>query len=269
MIKIDFHGSTHGHFLEYITNVYIMQTTPSEASIFKPPTMSAHNPDINYLSNRQIICGHFSNPEFHHGIPFTDDDQIIRIVLNQDDDIFLVTLTNLVYKAGDHGIDRQLLQIPDDIRNNPVSHRNIWYSKFQERELYSTHYKQFMPVTNKVFEFSFNSLFCFSAFCTELSKLAKFLNQTFYPDSSLYTLWKQFINVNQGWQSYIKCNQIIEDIFSNKFVDINCSIIEEGWLNFKLASICRIYSGPLFDDPVYPTNTQVIYNILQEHLNSN
>jgi hypothetical protein len=190
-------------------------------------------------------------------------------VLNPNDDIFLVTLTNLIYKAGDHGIDRQLLRIPDDIRNNPVLHRNIWYSKFQERVLYSTHYKKFIPVTSEVFEFSFNSFFCFAAFCAELNKVAKFLNQTFYPDSSLYALWKQFIDVNQGWQSYIKCNQIIEDIFSNKFVNIDCSIIEEGWLNFKLANICRIYNGPLFDNPVYPTNTQIIYNILQEYLDSN
>jgi len=44
MIKIDFHGSTHGHFLEYVSNVYIMQTTPSQRNIFKPPTYSAQNP---------------------------------------------------------------------------------------------------------------------------------------------------------------------------------------------------------------------------------
>ena len=48
MIKIDFHGGTHGHFLEYVANVYIMQTTPSQASIFKPPAYSAHAADENY-----------------------------------------------------------------------------------------------------------------------------------------------------------------------------------------------------------------------------
>jgi hypothetical protein len=268
MIKIDFHAGTHGHFLEYITNVYIMQTAPSNTSIFRPPTMSAHDPDINYLSNRQIICGHFSDPEFYKGEPFDKNDQIIRIVFDTDDDIFLVALTNLICKAGDHGFNKQLLAIPDHVRNNPVAHRNDWYSKFEERDLYSPHYKKFIPVPNKIFEFSLNSFFCFTAFCTELNKLAKFLNQTFYPDSSLYTLWKEFINVNQGWQSYVKCRQIIEDIFSNKFINIDCSIIEEGWLNYRLTRICQIYSGPLFDNPVYPTNTQVIYNILQEHLDS-
>ena len=68
MIKIDFHGSTHGHFLEYVTNVYIMQTTPSKTSIFKPPTYSAHAPDDNYKDNRLIKCGHFSNPKYNLSI---------------------------------------------------------------------------------------------------------------------------------------------------------------------------------------------------------
>ena len=58
MIKIDFHAGTHGHFLEYVSNVYIMQTSPNQHNIFRPPTYSAHNLDTQYLHNRQIFCGH-------------------------------------------------------------------------------------------------------------------------------------------------------------------------------------------------------------------
>ena len=65
MIKIDFHAGTHGHFLEYVSNVYIMQTSPNQHNIFRPPTYSAHNLDTQYLHNRQIFCGHFSKPIFN------------------------------------------------------------------------------------------------------------------------------------------------------------------------------------------------------------
>jgi hypothetical protein len=265
MIKIDFHGSTHGHFLEYVANVYIMQTPPSRISIFKPPTMSAHAADDHYRLNRRIICGHFSNPEYKFTID--DDDIIIRINIDSnDDDMFFIALTNLIFKAGDVGVEQQLLSIPDHIRSDQVSLRNNWYSKLQERHRYIDAYTNFLPVPNNTFNFSFNSFFCFTNFCKDLNKLAQFLNQTFFPDDTLYNLWSEFIKVNQGWQSYFKCNQILENIFSNTVAHIDCTILEQGWLNYNLSKICRLYDGTLFEDENYPTNTQIISAIVQNHV---
>lgn len=265
MIKIDFHGSTHGHFLEYVANVYIMQTAPSKQCIFKPPTYSAHAPDQTYLSNRLIICGHFSNP--NHPGSISADDTIIRIVIDPNDDkMFFVALTNLLYKAGDLGFENQILRIPESIRNNPSEHRNNWYSKLNERHQYAAHYSDFSEVSNSVFNFKFNAFFSFNEFCIELSNLAKFLNQLFFPDQTLFELWTEFIKVNQGWQSYTKCDTLLNNILSNADSDIDCSILEQGWLNFNLSKICRLYDGKLFDQHEYPSNTKIVYELVQNHI---
>jgi hypothetical protein len=265
MIKIDFHGSTHGHFLEYVANVYIMQTAPSRTSIFKPPTYTAHSPDNYYLQSRIIECGHFSNPVYKLSISPTDT--IIRIKLDSSkDNMFFIALTNLMHKAGDIGVENQQLLIPQDIRSCLVSLRNNWYSKFNERELYASYYTNFPSINNKVFEFTFESFFSFKDFCTELSKLAKFLNQMFYPDQSLYNLWTNFISVNQGWQSYVKCNFLLDAMLSNQSVAIDCTVIEQGWINYNLSKICQLFDGPVFDQDVYPKNAMEVYALIQEHL---
>jgi hypothetical protein len=261
-IKIDFHGGTHGHFLEYVSNVYIMQTTPSKTSIFKPPTYSAHGRDSNYLDDRIIICGHFSTL---NGIKKNDTD--IRIITPTNDNMFFIAVTNLIYKAGDVGFNQQQLCIPEEIRKNVVDYRNNWYSKFNQRDEYiANNYKNFPTISNSTFEFSFDAFFSFKNFCIELNNLAIFLNQSFFPNQSLYELWAEFIQHNQGWQSFIKCNQIIEGMFSNQPMEIDCTVIEEGWINFNLSTMCKMYQGPMFDDIVYPNNTTIAHGIIQEHL---
>jgi hypothetical protein len=268
MIKIDFHGSTHGHFLEYVANIYIMQTTASQTSIFKPPTYSAHAPDQNYLKNRIIKCGHYSETIYPQ-YKINNDDQVIRIIIDTNsDNMFFVSLTNLMFKAGDVGLKKQLLSIPEHVRKNKIEYRNNWYSKFNERETYINHYTNFIPLTNPVFNFHFELFFSFKDFCTELERLAMFLNQTFFPDASLYNLWSEFISYNQGWQSYIKCNQLLEDMFAGKSTNIHCTVIEEGWINYNLSKICRMYGGQMFEHEEYPTDTEQAYKIIQIHLST-
>lgn len=261
-IKIDFHGSTHGHFLEYVSNVYIMQTTPSTASIFKPPTMSAHGRDQHYLSDRTVICGHFSAS---NGI--RKNDIVIRIVMPSTDNMFFIAVTNLMYKAGDVGFEKQQLLIPEDIRHNPVAYRNNWYSKFNQRNEYARYYDEFSAISNSVFEFPFEAFFSFKDFCIALCSLANFLNQSFFPTQSLYDLWAEFMQCNQGWQSFNKCNRIIEGMFSNQIIDIDCTVIEQGWINFNLSKMCKMYQGPMFDNE-YPSDTSVAYIAIQQHLES-
>jgi hypothetical protein len=265
MIKIDFHGSTHGHFLEYVANVYIMQTSPSLCSIFNPPTYSAHAADQNYHNNKIIMCGHYSDPK--SSITIGREDKVIRILIdNQDDNLFFIALTNLMHKAGDVGVEKQMLSIPESIRNSPVDNRKNWYSKFAERDLYANHYINFVSIDQPIFNFNFCSFFSFEKFCIELNRLSVFLNQTFFPNISLYNLWSEFIIYNQGWQSYRKCDEILENIFANKSITIDCTIIEQGWLNYKLSKMCKIYQGSMFENKMYPVNTQLVYDEISHHL---
>jgi len=261
-IKIDFHGSTHGHFLEYVSNVYIMQTTPSKASIFKPPTYSTHNRDHHYLKDRVITCGHFSAAN-----NIKKDDIVIRILMPFDDNMFFIAVTNLMYKAGDVGFEKQQLSIPEDVRNNPIAYRNNWYSKFNQRNEYARYYGEFSTISNSVFEFPFEAFFSYKDFCIALSSLADFLNQSFFPDQSLYTLWTEFMQYNQGWQSFNKCNCIIEGMFSGHDMAIDCTAVEQGWINFNLSKMCKIYQGQMFDNE-YPSNTSIAHLAIQQHLSS-
>lgn len=266
MIKIDFHGGTHGHFLEYVSNVYIMQTPPSTTNIFTTSTGSAHQADSNYSDNKLIVCGHFSREEFPNK-RIHETDTVIRIITDTDkDDLFFIIYYNLLHKAGDVGITAQLMNAPTHIRHDTMAYRNQFYSKCNERQIYSDFFPQFCNIPNAVFEFPVDAFFSFTNFCKKLNELAFFLNQTFFPDDTLYQLWGMFIERNQGWHAYNKCNTIIENVFANLPYEFSCNIIEEGWINYNLSKICRIYSGPMFDDAQYPTNTQDIYNIIQLHL---
>ena len=262
MIKIDFHGSTHGHFLEYVSNVYIMQTDPGAGELFNS-LGAAHAVDNVYLKNRQIECGHYSSDN----VKFKDTDQVIRIVIDPGNDVyFFIALTNLMHRAGDIDFEEKMLSIPDTIRQDSVAYRKNWYSKFNERHSYSNFYKEFGQISQPVFEFSFESFYSFPEFCKNLNKIAVFLNQTFFPDKSLFELWEKFIKMNQGFQSYNKCNTILENIFANRNMEIDCTIIEQGWINYNLSKMCRMYNGSMFEQQQFPTNTQDIYQEIEHHL---
>ena len=264
MIKIDFVAGAHGHFLEYVANVYIMQTLPSNTSIFTDAGVS-HRADAAYLHNKIIKCGHFS----YENLPFDDTDRVIRIVcgVGNDTSHFIIN-TNIIYRAGDLGFATHMEGIPQSTRDNSVLYRNAWYSKFNEYNKYGYVHDFIFPIIpNECFEFDFNAFYCFTKFCKELNKLAFFLNQAFFPNDSLYVLWHEFITNNQGLKSFNKCNKIIENIFSNKTSSIDCTIIEQGWINYNISKICRLYDGSLFDNENYPIDTKLVYNEIQNHLN--
>jgi hypothetical protein len=262
MIKIDFHGSTHGHFLEYVSNVYIMQTEPGSGKLFNS-TGASHDVDVAYLKNRMIRCGHFSS----NSLNFENTDQVIRITIDSGNDRqFFIAFTNAIYRAGDVGFEQQLLRTPQDIRSTPVIHRNAWYSKINERNLYSNFYKNFTEIQTPVFEFPFESFYIFSEFCKSLNQLATFLNQRFFPDQSLFEIWKKFIELNQGINSYNKCNIILENIFAGNDAVIDCTVIEQAWINYNLSKMCRIYNGSMFEQEQYPTNTKDIYKEIKQHI---
>lgn len=264
MIWLDFHGSTHGHFLEYVSNIWIMKTPSGSKNIFHPETGSAHSTDLEYKNNRIIKCGHFSTSKV-----FTPDptDQIIQINFEHTNDRdFFIGMTNAIYKAADVGFERHINTAPPDVLKSPAKHRNLWYSRINERDNYFQIYGELKAWDEPMHTFAFRSFFNLVEFFKELNALAHFLNQTFVPDDSLEDIWKTFISRNQGLQSYNKCQHILESIISNADTPIQCTPIEEGWINFNLSKMFRLYDGILFESDAYPTSTKEISNIVKEHL---
>jgi hypothetical protein len=263
MIWIDFHGSTHGNFLEYVTNVWIMKTDPVSHSVFNTAG-ACHNFDKNYLTNRAIRCGHWWENNYaqqHSTHP------MIRITIDKSDNrLFYIALVNRWYRAGDKSFDEWIADIPTDIRDSPVKMRNQYYYKYALRDMYVRGYDEFPSIPNPICEFKFSWFFVWSEFCAGLEDIAKFLNQAFVPDQALRELWQEFIDINQGYQSYNHCEKILENIRSAQPTPIDCKSYEEAWINYNINKTTGIENGPLFDNNSYPTDTYEIFNLIRSHV---
>ena len=62
---------------------------------------------------------------------------------------------------------------------------------------------------------------------------------------------------------------MLEHIFSNRDYELDLTVIEQGWVNYNLSKICRLYSGKLFDGTEYCKNAQDVYAEIQHRLLSN
>jgi hypothetical protein len=261
MIKIDFYPGTHGNFLEYVTNVYIMQTNPGKTGLIDS-LGAAHDVDVEYQRERVVYNHHYSLFDE----PFAEDDTVIRITANVDDDeMWFIALTNCIHRAGNIGFETRILEVPEEVRAIPAQHRNNWYAKFNERETY-TGYQKWQAAPGAVFDFPFSDFYSFPTFCKRLNSLAGFLDQTFFPDARLYQLWNELMGKNQGLQSYNKCHKILDAVYANQSYKIDCDIIEQAWINYNLSKSVRMYSGSVFDNDEFPNDAQLIYAEIQQHL---
>lgn len=270
MIKVDYQPGTHGVFLTYVSNVYIMQMPPVSGSIFTPGGIAhgvSNYPD--YINNR-IITEKARCDNYH---TFGPDEQVIRITVRDfKDETFFKLMTNCIIRVDDRGLDGYIAhsKIPADLMQTRQQHRQFWYSKITSIRLmpeptlfYNS--DMFMHVDDKkLFEFSFESFFSMSDFFKELDRLSHFLNVKFTPTTELAQLWREFDARNHGSVSYNKCCKILESVLLGEDHNIDCTILEEAWLNYNLSKIFRVYDGLVFDCEQYPTNTLQIHQWIEQ-----
>jgi hypothetical protein len=84
----------------------------------------------------------------------------------------------------------------------------------------------------------------------------------------LAILWQHFVDKNHGLKAWQKCEEVFLKIVSNKDCIVDLSISEQALLNFMLSRCFAIYDGPLFENSVYPTNTQAIWQHIQQHIDT-
>lgn len=276
MQKIDFFGGLHGNYLELAVEVSIHQ---NRYDITKPQFLSngachVKKHDASYTSS--IKAGHWS----FRKEPFADSDIVIQIVPKQTDMLIAVvnsfarlsenfdieTLehntiskiekTNRLPKFLDSIIDRYGIQ-----KNYPRSVlRNHFFSMFDDTTVGLDIYTGFDASTPNPYKFPFRSFFNTIDFFTELNSVAYYLNQNFYPSPQLYVLHQEFIKVNQGYHSELRCQQIINDILCSKSQKIKLNIIEEAWVNYMLVKQFRCYNLDCLNNDQYPNDTLVISN---------
>jgi len=272
MQKIDFFGGLHGNFLEVSINYAINQNgyDITKPQFTKDGACHLKIGDISYL--RIISAQHFSYNE----LEFDHNDRVVRIVPSMDD--LLIGFTNSFLRAGDEMFDI------DNLENNTLTKlskieksknfvntlvqdhgiktdysrsalRNYFYSMLTDQENGLELLTRFTPVDNPVYNFSFRSFFDIGMFYYELNKVANFLELNFYPTLDLAKFHSDFLSLNQGYHSEVKCKQVLQAILHGKSMDINLNLIEEAWINNQLIRCFRCHDLPILWQDQYATNT--------------
>jgi hypothetical protein len=259
---IDFHGATHGHFVEYIINTWIYQG-PQVSNVFTE-LGTCHNPgkDRNYLKNMQIRCNHYTELN----IPYTSTpSKIVRITVNTQAGKIIHMINNM-YRVGDITLEGSYQNIPADVRRLPSMLRNNWYSKLTDSEnQYRLDYTWRWPEVS-AFEFAMESLYDTTALYQTMRECAAYLEQRFIPDVKFYETWQQFMTLNQGVQMFDKCKHLVESALAKHSIDFDSIEPEQALINAMLGQTVGMFDGQLFMDDSYPTNTLEVWNHIQHHL---
>lgn len=266
LVPLDFFGGTHGHFLEYVINSYIFRG-PRIDNLFTP-LGTAHNAsvDAEYRINRRVSAAHYS--EMSLPWPSLDPEKVIRITVAGFKGHVCYQI-NLSSRAGDITISEKELAIPEEARTVPSRLRNQYYCKFASLELDAeipSNWRR--DSTGQLFEFPMTACYDLLEFLSTLRNLATFLNHTFNPDTTLVALWQQFIDKNQGLQSWYRCINMLDKVSNNQDFNVELSIHEQGLLNLMLTNSFGVCDGPLFDNDQYPTNAQEIWSHIKHYIDT-
>lgn len=275
--KIDFFGGLHGNYLELIVNVCIDQNYYDLSKPLFTETGACHLKDNDPLYRPITKASHWS----HFKNSFGPDDYVVQIVPTQQD--MLIAVTNSFMRSGNQQVDLNNFEKDTiaKLKAMPKAHRtidtviadygvrkdyprsgmrNYFFSMFMDSCHGLDMYSEFDPTTPHTHQFPFRSFFNLADFCLELNKIAYFFNLEFNPTTELAKVHSDFLRVNQGLASEVKCNKIITAILSQQSIDIRLNIVEEAWINYMIANIFRCIDLPILIADQYPTNTLTIAN---------
>lgn len=261
---IDFHGASHGNFLEYVINTWIYNG-PKISKVFTD-LGTCHLPryDLDYLKHRMIKCEHYTEKQYN---PIHSPEKIVRITVSTrlEKQIHMI---NLMHRPGDITLENSYKAIPPTVVNSPALLRNDWFGKLTDvTNSYKLDYEWRWPDVG-AFEFPFECFYDLTKFYKTLQRCADFLEQKFVPDQVLYATWHEFIKMNQGAQCYAKSKKIVELALGNQDFDFDSNEYEQAFINVILGDTANICSGSLFTDSQYPTNTKQIWQCIQQHLDN-
>lgn len=279
MNKIDFFGGLHGNYLELVINVFIFQNNYDITKNLFKTNGTCHIKNNDYTYKKYVTANHYS----YNNLEFNKDDIVVRIVPEKND--MLIGLTNSFLRAGDTAID--LNHLEHDTKNklkkaskggnfyqllanehgmkesyNRGILRNYFYSMLVDDRHGVDMMTNFDSAAENFYEFPFRSFFSFDSFYRELNEIAKFFGFNFYPTTDLYRIHQQFLDINHGLQSEIKCKGIWTKILSGQHSKIDLNILEEAWVNWQIAQSFRAYELPELNGSNYPTDTQRISQII-------
>ena len=280
MKKIDFFGGLHGHYLELVLNVSVFQNNFDISRPMFKDNGACHVALLNYENEYQRIikAGHYS----FFQVPFNNNDQVVRITCEPTD--MLIAIINSFVRAGEQSLDLgnleyntlEKLNLPktQDFKKTLISDfgiqqnyprsalRNYFQSMFQYSDLGHSYYNNFDKSAVQFFNFPLRSMFTVDEFYYQLNLTASWFNENFYPTTDLYNLHREFVKINHGYNSELKCKQILSDIIAGKQTTFSTNIVEEAWINHRIAETFRCYDLDILYQDNYPTDTAIISHAL-------
>jgi hypothetical protein len=259
MMLLDFYSGSHGHFLEYLINVYIFQCPRVDNIFTSMGTSHGIFKDTGYMDSRIIVAGHYS--EFN--LQTTDPTSVVQIQISSEYGKAIYQI-NVDCRAGDIPTEKKKQNLPTNIQLTPHLLQNDYFSKLKFPEYgykIPGNWRWSNPVC--IYEFPMESLFDLTALYSEMSKLSNFLNHSWNPDASLAKVWSEFIEANHGVQAWKKCKNILEIGLSNNPLDFDCTPWEQALLNLMTQQAIGCL---LCETNDFPKNTQEIYQIIHQHI---
>jgi hypothetical protein len=182
-------------------------------------------------------------------------------------------LTNIYYRCHPDAINqldfniKEIKKLQESMMffGSDAELKNNWYSKLMERHFELT---EKVPDTQlPVLHFDFGKFFSLDSFLTEINRTAHFLEHTFQFDSSLVSLWHEFIDRNQG--RTLACEGHL--VFTQICQGIRAPILNDwklhAFLNYKISKVFDLYDDPeLFSLESYPQSTKQVYDIIMDHV---
>ena len=261
MILLDFYSGSHGHFLEYLINVYIFRCPRVDKIFTNLGTSHGIRNSSDYMNSRLIVAGHYSEFNIQTGDPTS----VVRIQLNSEYSKAIYQI-NVDCRAGDIPTEKKKQDIPANIQSIPHLLRNDYFSKLKFPE-----YGYIMPEewrwsdSARIYDFPMESLFDLTTLYSEMHKLSNFLNHSWNPDISLASIWKEFIDANHGVQAWKKCKNILEMSLANTPMVFTCTPWEEALLTLLVE---QSIGAILFKTNDFPQNTQEICQAIQQYIDT-
>jgi hypothetical protein len=259
MMLLDFYAGSHGHFLEYLINVYIFRCPRVDKIFTKLGTSHGIRKDACYQDSRIIVAGHYS--EFN--VPVADPISVVRIQIDTDYSKTIYQI-NVDCRAGDIPVEEKRKNIPNDIRLTPQLLQNDYFSKLKFPEYgYKTPNNWRWSDSARIYNFPMESLFDLTTLYSEMHKLSNFLDHSWNPDASLAKIWNEFIKTNHGVQAWKKCKNILEMSLSNTPMEFDCTPWEQALLNLMLQQSVGCL---LAETDNFPQNTEKIHQTIQQYI---
>lgn len=206
-------------------------------------------------------------------MPYPDDCEQV-IFVKHDPEFDFILLTNIYHRchpasmlATDFNVDiiKNLHEnLMRSLEATDKGFRNNWYTKLVERHFDQTEKQKITELP--MFEFDYGSFFDINKFLFELKKTANFLNQSLKFDTSLTTLWQEFIERNQGYQDYIHARYLLEQVYLGNSTPIESDWKIHAYMNAVISKTFDFWYGPLFEGQSYPTDTKEITDMIVNHV---